>query len=174
MRICKGKGAFTQDFCWEIHQDSAGLKLICNSFSQHQWETPLSRQEEFSSTRNQWHIYSLFYVNLSGSIFNTACSLEASHAHCRLWRRWSQTSCGLHFSVAGDAGSSSAHSILLAQVSQVSRKTIAALIPWTPEVLLWPTGAICKPLDLELDVGNWLRSLILWSPLCFLNGGDAV
>lgn len=163
----KSGGILLKSFTERLIKIQPALNWSEVLFSQHQWETPYSCQEEFSSPRNPWHIYSLFDVSLSSSIFNTACSTETSHTHCRLWWHWSQASRGLHFSRAGDAGSPSTQSTLLAQVLQMSRKTAAALIPWSLEVLPWPTGLICKPLTLELVVGNWLRGLILWSHCIF-------
>lgn len=62
-----------------------------NAFIQQHWATPFSCQEEFSSIRNQRHIYSLFHVSLSSIIFNTARFPEASCANWRLWPHWSQT-----------------------------------------------------------------------------------
>lgn len=50
-----------------------------------------------SSIRNQWHIYCLFDVSLSSSIFNTARFPEAYHARCMLWPCCSQTFCGIPF-----------------------------------------------------------------------------
>lgn len=60
-------------------------------------KTPLSCQEEFSSIRNQWHIYCLFDISLSSSLFNTACFPEAYHACCMLWPCRSQTFGGIPF-----------------------------------------------------------------------------
>lgn len=146
--------------------------LIWNGFSQHQWETPFSHQGEFSSTRNQWHIYSLLYIILSSRILNTTCSREAAHTRCRLWQHWSQTFCGLHLSKGGDSGNQCARSIVLAQVAQVSQKTIAALIPWSLEIFLWPIAVICKPLDLGTRCWQLIKRLNSMASFVFLNGDN--
>lgn len=92
-------------------------------------KTLLSCQEEFSSIRNQWHIYCLFDVSLSSRVFNTACFPEVYHARCMLRPCCSQTFCGIPFQPSKGCWELICPVALLAQASQVSQDTKQLWLP---------------------------------------------